>query len=308
MRLVALLASAILLIASSASATIFDPHASFIELRLAGLGGDPAAINGNVGTEGLVSLTGTPGAEVLNLGGSFGDVWDTDNREVGTQFLTGTPTIENLFFTIQNGTGTFTWGTAGSFQGKPLCATPCFQGNDGDIGLHGQVLVEVAGPIFAGIPVEAIGAGAGTGMGGVGAVTIKIETGRWLTGTASITNIATNIITITNTINGRAGVTGIGFTLLATVNENSDLQAENGVTVVTVAGTTSFETLNGTSGVNQVTLVTPVHIDAGMVTGEPAQPGMALKVFRFVPEPGTMLLLGSAVAGLLVVGRKRMKR
>jgi hypothetical protein len=75
------------------------------------------------------------------------------------------------------------------------------------------------------------------------------------------------------------------------------------VTVVTVAGTTSF------AGVSpKVTLVSPVHINASTVTGNPPLPGAGLMVLRYVPEPGTMLLLGSAVAGLLVVGRKRMKR
>ncbi len=29
---------------------------------------------------------------------------------------------------------------------------------------------------------------------------------------------------------------------------------------------------------------------------------------NFVPEPGTLLLLGSGIAGLAIVGRKRMSR
>ena len=68
-------------------------------------------------------------------------------------------------------------------------------------------------------------------------------------------------------------MTGIGFTLQVTVNENTDLQAENGVTV---AGSTAFETTNAVSGINQVTLVVPMHIDARDVIGNPPIPGIGL--------------------------------
>ena len=167
--------------------------------------------------------------------------------------------------------------------------------------------MEVTGNVTVPVPVGVIGAG-GKNTVALGAASIAIEGAQWVTGDVPITNIATNVFQITN--GARVGVSGVGFTLQGTVNENSDLVEENGVTQVSVHGTTSFETDANTvnPGVNQVTLVSPVHINAGTVTGNPPLPGMAMESMRYVPEPGTLLLLGSAVAGLLVVGRKRMKR
>ena len=305
MRLVALVASAIVMIATSASAHVFDPQDSFLHIRIGALEGQ--AINGFGVALGNGTLTGAAGSEVIvQLGMGMGNpnLWETEGLNVGPEFFTGTPTIVDLFFTIQgNGNATYANGTGfGTFQGQTLCNTSCFGGSNG---LIGDVLVEVAGPIFVPVNLGVIGAG-GKSTVSLGLASIAIEGAQWISGSVAITNIATNIVTITN--GPRAGATGIGFTLQPTVNENTDLQAENGVTVVTIAGTTDFETASETSGVNQVTMVSPVHINASTVTGNPPLPGAAIQVLRYVPEPGTMLLLGSAVAGLLVVGRKRMKR
>ena len=145
-------------------------------------------------------------------------------------------------------------------------------------------------------------------VGGGGKSTVALgpaafiqEGAQWVTEAVQITNIASNIVTVTNAANGRQGATGIGFTLRLTVNENVDLQLENGVTVVTVAGTTDFQTAAATSGVNQVTMVSPVHSDAGSATGNPPIPGVGIMVLRYVPEPASLLLLGTAVGGLLVL-------
>jgi hypothetical protein len=296
-----------MLVATSASAHVFDPQASFLHIRIGALGGNENSYHAGL-SDAVANgkLTGAEGAERLvmkGMGMGLPFLFQVDAVEAGTQFFTGTPTIENLFFTVQNGSATFTWGTGkGTFQGDTVCTTACF-GNAN--GLLGVIMVEVLGDVLVPIPVGVIGAG-GKETVALGSASIAIEGAHWISGTQSITNIATNVFTITN--GPRALATGVGFTLQATVNENTDLQAENGVTVVTVAGTTSFETTAETSGVNQVTLVSPVHINASTVTGNPPLPGMGLQVLRYVPEPGTMLLLGSAVAGLLVVGRKRMKR
>lgn len=313
MRLFALVSSALLLLASSATAHVFDPQASFLYLQLGGLQGNSVGGQANANANG--TLTGGVGGETIVMKGKgmgLPNLFQAVGITRGTKFFTGTPTVENLFFTVQNTNGTFAHQAAGfgSFQGGSLCAAPCFGGSSG---ILGQVLVTVTGGVNIPVDISWIGAGE-KGTVGLGPAAFKNEGAQWATASIAISNIATNIHTITNngTVKGgknaRAGATGVGFSLQLTVNENADLQAENGVTQVTVAGSAAFQTVAATNGVNQVTMVSPVHSDSSTVTTTPAIPGVAMLVLRYVPEPGTLVLLGSAVAGLLVVGRKRMKR
>jgi len=310
MRLFALATSALLLLASSASAHVFDPQGSFLYLQLGGLIGN--SVGGQAKAAGNGTLTGGVGSEIIvtkGKGMGLPNLFQAAGITNGPEFFTGTPGVENLFFTIQNTSGTFVNSAGkGSFQGSVICASSCFGGT---APLVGNVIVRVTGPVDAPVDISFIG-GPGSKQT-TGAGNFINEGGPWVTAAVPITGIATNVILITNNgtgkggVNARAGVTGIGFTLQLTVNENSDLVAENGVTAVSVQGSKSFQTA-GNPGVNQVTLVSPVHSDASAVTGNPPIPGVGLMVLRYVPEPGALVLLGSAVAGLLVVGRKRMKR
>lgn len=310
MRLFALVATA-LMIAGSASANVFDPNASILSLRIAGLYGNP--FQGNPAAANRAQLTGPAGSEVIVQGaGGMGnkDIWATNAFTNGANFFTGTPNITNIFLTMQNGSGTFTQAhDPGDFQGSNLCGGSCFGGASP---LRGQTITEILGSINAVTPLSGVGDTnnfVSSKIGALGA-TIFVENAEWIADAVTITNIATNILSITT--GPRAGQTGIGFTLQITPFEDSvpTASGENGVVAVAVAGTTSFTTASGapTPGVNQVTLIAPVHIDASTLTSNPPVPGLGVQTLRYVPEPGTMLLLGSAVAGLLVVGRKRMKR
>ena len=76
------------------------------------------------------------------------------------------------------------------------------------------------------------------------------------------------------------------------------------VNTVTIVGTNN---LASASSGGTVTLVSPIRVNAA-VFGIGNLPGLMRKTFVFVPEPGTMLLLASGAAGLVLIGRKRMRK
>ena len=72
---------------------------------------------------------------------------------------------------------------------------------------------------------------------------------------------------------------------------------------VTITGT---QNLLSASLPGTVTVIAPLRIDTGAIAGR--LPGATVAVFTFVPEPGTMLLLVSGAVGLVVIGRRRMRK
>ena len=300
-KLIVLIAAAALLVAGAAQSSVFDPEDSFLGVLVGGLAGTP--INGDVTKTGT-TLSGGSGAEVVTLEAAL---FDTEANDPGTALFTGTPLITNLFLTVQNQVGTFDHSHPGGL----------FQGNGWGVGslggssaIIGRSIIEIlGGAITAPIPLSVVGVGGqATAVIGALTATVFVDGAVWATGSVKITGIATNVISIINNAGGRIGATGVGFTLHPSVDENNIVLTENGVTMVTISGTTNFSNTSDPDGVNQVTLISPVYIDASSLTGNPPIPGAGKITLRFVPEPGTILLLGAAVAGLLAVGRKRMKR
>jgi len=54
-------------------------------------------------------------------------------------------------------------------------------------------------------------------------------------------------------------------------------------------------------------LVTPNQVTTNLPLGSSDKMGsFVIVVYEFIPEPGLLLLLGSGVAGLAVLGRRRM--
>jgi hypothetical protein len=58
-----------------------------------------------------------------------------------------------------------------------------------------------------------------------------------------------------------------------------------------------------------VQLVAPQQIITNLPLGSSDQMGQfVIAVYHFIPEPGLLLLLGSGVAGLALLGRSRMRK
>ena len=86
---------------------------------------------------------------------------------------------------------------------------------------------------------------------------------------------------------------------------NVTVNANQWTTGTASVGTTSFSGLPLTGG--HVKLVSPVTISTN-IGASAVLPMFAFMDLTFVPEPGTLLLLASGVAGLAMVGRKRMSK
>jgi hypothetical protein len=65
---------------------------------------------------------------------------------------------------------------------------------------------------------------------------------------------------------------------------------------------TGTSTTAGPSGV--VRLVTPIFVSTN-IPASSVVPAFGLLTLHFVPEPGTLVLLGSGIAGLVMFGRSR---
>ena len=72
------------------------------------------------------------------------------------------------------------------------------------------------------------------------------------------------------------------------------------------AGSTTTSTA-GISG--QVQLITPSQVVTNLPLGSSDKMGsFVITVIHFIPEPGLLLLLGSGVAGLAFLGRRKLMR
>jgi PEP-CTERM motif len=72
-------------------------------------------------------------------------------------------------------------------------------------------------------------------------------------------------------------------------------------------GPASGDSSSAAQGSGVVQLVSPLLINT-TIPASSFLPGFGILTLHFVPEPGTLLLLGTGVAGLALVGRKRMRK
>jgi hypothetical protein len=256
-------------------------------------------------------------------------VFTTQELTIGTSLLTGVALISNLQLTATNRAVAFS-GSFGASSSVPnpqagnltspsstpssgyICPSGCL-GNYSQA-YNGSFLVFIINTPLP-FPLDVIGAG-GTAAIPLGQASIFGTGGPMVTGKVRITNITTNLISIPG--RGETGVTGIGVTLnpagteiirtfttldgFITSNPSGVLKTQASVTL----GGSGSITASGDGGL--ITLVSPLRINTGPL-GVGNIPGAFYQRLRFVqvPEPGTAMLLIAGSAGLIFIGRKRMK-
>lgn len=150
-------------------------------------------------------------------------------------------------------------------------ASMAVSGGTGNAGLNGTAIVGVLGGLInLLIPLSPVGAGGVISPAAAGLM-ITVTGHNWTTGVGAVTGLssATPLGGFTNT--------------------------------VTLAG--SDTRTAGHQG--SILLVSPFRVMSG-ATG--TLTGFATQLLTFVPEPGTLLLIGSGVACVALVGRKRMQK
>jgi hypothetical protein len=184
---------------------------------------------------------------------------------------------------------------AGSFNGNPLTGTMVIDGAAAVKGnLGGGPITLVGVPFYtAHDPGSAAGA---NGIGVGGSVLIVVGPGVYL-----------NVFN-TDWTEGMKTVTGLMYTYVYHVPAGK-----------AASMTIGYPYLNGTAmytgtdsrtpgGLGQVTLVSPTKVVTNLTGGLLILVVLGTLTLNFVPEPGTLLLLGSGVAGLAILGRRRMGR
>jgi hypothetical protein len=139
--------------------------------------------------------------------------------------------------------------------------------------LQGQARVGVlGGALNLDIPLSVVGVGGVTNAGAF-ALIVTVTGHQWTTGTGTVTGITTGDGTVNNPY----------------------------VNTVTLAGYDN----RAADHSGKLQLVTPIRI---LTNAAGNLPGFGIQTLMFVPEPGTLLLIGSGIAGLAIVGRKKLRK
>ena len=114
-------------------------------------------------------------------------------------------------------------------------------------------------------------------------------------------------------LNVPLSVVGVGGAAIVTGAVNITVIGAPWTTGTAAIGT-AFTAMGGVSPLSNtgapsgnVTLVTPIFISTN-VAGSEVVPGFGILTLHFVPEPGTLMLLGSGIAGLVAFGRSRARK
>jgi PEP-CTERM motif len=190
-----------------------------------------------------------------------------------------------------------TGNAKGTFAGNPLTGTMPVYGAAAVKGnLGGGPVTLVGVPFFtAHDPGSAAGAN-GLGVGGSVLITI-----------GGNPNVYLNVFN-TDWTEGVKTVTGLFYTY--TYHIPVGLMASMTIMYQYTNGTAMYTGTDSRTpgGLGQVTLVTPTKVVTNLTGGLLILVVLGTLTLNFVPEPGTLLLLGSGVAGLAILGRRRMGR
>lgn len=261
-------------------------------------------------------------------------------KSAGTSLFTGVALLTDLLIvSADNAAGTFTpsftyanevggnlTNSAATMYSGTICPTGCLGGL---ASVSGSTVLQAAGAFF-GVPNSVIGVGGTTTLALGTMTTILVTGGPWVTGKVRITDLTTNVIsmpgrvpTAGQQVGPQGGPVGVGVSLAPTSQETVSTFTVSGAFRTTMGGvndvtpdgieTRGTVTLQGTnnlasaSGAGSVTLISPLRIDTGPL-GLGRIPGFVKTKFVFAPEPGTLLLLASGAAGLVLIGRRRSKK
>ena len=238
-------------------------------------GGGVATINSSGGLGHIMTLRLK--ASRGNVNGNF------------TQLVTDPETLGNSIAAIRYQDILATTGTfapiSGALQNTSLVLTSNRMGVAGTVRLC-IVTTDCADPLD--LTLQTVNGNVGVGLGGVltvdnGTIKISIQAAPWTIKTATVTDHLTT--------------TGEANRFFATV-------MLTGFAHGPLSGTSTTGTVNGV-----VQLVTPSQVTTNLPLGSNKLVSSGQTLFiRFIPEPGLLLLLGSGVAGLALLGRNRLRK
>ena len=297
-------------LAGTTQAATFVPEESSLTLNLGSIfvGGPDAA----PGTEAMVSLVdnGAGGHDVVMQP----SVWSTINYSGGTALWTGIPLISDALITVKNKQMTVTDGFVytnylSGLTGVHNTVGPGM-GYDSSP-LSGQLFLSILkGVVMVKFELAPIGGPAGGGQTATAiGIPIPVTNGPYFTGPVPVTGITTNVLSW-------EGVTGAGITLHLTPSQHAPVLTTGGGYLATGGGlpmeyhTVTIEGTNELLSANEggfIMIPSPMRIDTTAdISGR--VPGASWWRLKFVPEPGTMLLLVAGAVGLAVVGRRRARK
>ncbi len=284
-KLFVLLSSAALLLgmAGSAAASVLNWEGTNTLL----LGDFPRNTGVRGGGVATINKTNSLGhLQTLRLAASRGGV-----RGTFTQLVTDPDTLANNIFAIQYDQVAGTTGTFAPISGAAASTTVLTQNTLGVSGTVRLCLLNTTCAVSLVIILQETTVNGKIGVGIGGLLTVGADSNIKL----SIQGAPWTIKTVTL------------IDEITTLNEGNKLDVTVKLTGFAHDPSSGTSSTAAPSGVIQ--LVTPSQVKTNLPLGSNALVGSGQTVFiHFIPEPGLLLLLGSGVAGLALLGRRRLRK